>query len=176
MIPLQKIDLDQIGEVGRLLHRIGKEWMLITAGTPERLGTMTASWGSLGVLWHRPMATIFVRPERHTYAFVEAEDYFSVAFFGPEFQEALTFCGKNSGRDVDKVAACGFTVAAGAEGGVFFQEADLVLVCKKRYRTPLELDLMTGFDPDQYYGDHGGVHVMYMGEIVEVYAKKGVAK
>jgi len=54
----------------------------ITAGTPDQLGTMTASWGGLGVLWHRPIATIFVRPERHTYGFVETDDRFSIAFFG----------------------------------------------------------------------------------------------
>jgi len=166
---MQKIDLSQTGDIGKVMDRIDKEWMLITAGTPDRLNTMTASWGGLGVLWHRPMVNIFVRPERHTYEFVEAQAFFSVAFFGPEHRDALTFCGKQSGRDVDKVAKCGFTVAAGETGGVFFREANLVLLCEKRYRTRLEPDHMIGFDPEQYYGDHGGVHVMYMGEIVEVY-------
>ena len=31
---------------------------------------------------------------------------------------------------------------------------------------------MTGFDPEPYYGSHGGLHTMYRGEIVEVYAKE----
>lgn len=31
--------------------RIGKEWMLITAGSQEGFNTMTASWGGAGVLW-----------------------------------------------------------------------------------------------------------------------------
>lgn len=30
---------------------IGKEWMLITAGEKENCNTMTASWGSMGVIW-----------------------------------------------------------------------------------------------------------------------------
>lgn len=33
---------------------IGDRWMLITAGTPDRCNTMTASWGGLGVLWRKP--------------------------------------------------------------------------------------------------------------------------
>ena len=169
---MQKIDLAQTGDIARLLHRIGKDRMLITAGTPEGFGTMTASWGGLGVLWHRPMVTIFVRPERHTYGFLEAEESFSVSFFGRQYQEALTFCGKNSGRDVDKAAVCGFTPVPADEGGLYFQEAELALLCKKRYRAPLDLDRMTGFDPTPYYGDHGGLHTMYMGEIMEVYAKE----
>ena len=33
---------------------IGDQWMLITAGTPDRCNTMTASWGGLGVIWGAP--------------------------------------------------------------------------------------------------------------------------
>ena len=167
----KKLDLSQTGEIGRLIRRIDKEWMLLTAGSKERLNTMTASWGSVGVLWHKPMLNIFVRPERYTSAFIEAEAYFSAAFFPPEYQEALTFCGRKSGREVDKVAACEFTVAEGEAGGVYFMEADLVLICKKRYRAALEPSQMIDIAPGLFYGEHGKPHVMYMGEIVEVYTK-----
>ena len=167
---LKRIELAEAGAVGRVIHRIDREWMLLTAGTAERLNTMTASWGSVGVLWNRYMVNIFVRPERYTYGFIEEQDYFSAAFFGPRHHEALALCGAKSGRDIDKVAACNFTVAAGGEGGVYFQEADLVLICKKRYRTELDTAQMIDMDPGLYYGPHGGVHTMYMGEIVEVYA------
>jgi len=120
------------------------------------------------------MATIYVRPERYTYEFAEAEDYFSLAFFSPAYREALTLCGTRSGREVNKVEACGFTVSSGQAGGVYFAEADLALICKKRYRAPLELGNMIDTDPAPFYGGgHGGVHVMYMGEIVEVYTKEG---
>jgi len=170
---MQKLALHQTDEIGNLIHRIGSDWMLLTAGTPEQLGTMTASWGSIGMLWNQPMATIFVRRERHTYGFIETENRFSIAFFSPEWREALTFCGKNSGRDVDKCKTCDFTVATGSEGGVYFKEADLVLICEKRYREELSFDKMQGFDPTPYYNDKkGGLHTMYMGEIVEVYAKE----
>lgn len=35
---------------------VGEDWMLITAGGAERYNTMTASWGGLGVLWHKQIA------------------------------------------------------------------------------------------------------------------------
>ncbi|MBQ5373195.1 MAG: flavin reductase family protein, partial [Bacteroidaceae bacterium] len=47
-----------------VFHLIGKEWMLITAGNIKHFNTMTASWGGLGWLWNKPVAFIFVRPER----------------------------------------------------------------------------------------------------------------
>ena len=37
--------------------KIGSEWMLITAGDQSGYNTMTASWGGLGVLWGKNVAT-----------------------------------------------------------------------------------------------------------------------
>ena len=54
-----------------LFQTIGKEWMLVTAGTPEKFNTMTASWGGTGWLWNKPVAFVFIRPERYTYEFIE---------------------------------------------------------------------------------------------------------
>ena len=114
---------------------IGDRWMLITAGTPDHCNTMTASWGGLGVLWRKPMATIYVRPQRYTFGFIEQSDEFTLSFFGPQWKKALSYCGAVSGRDEDKFAACGFHVAAAGQAP-YIQEADLVLVCKTIW-TPL---------------------------------------
>ena len=43
---------------------IGKEWMLVTASNSGKFNTMTASWGGIGWLWNKPVAFIFIRPER----------------------------------------------------------------------------------------------------------------
>lgn len=168
---MRKIDLKDADYIGDLFDRLGKEWALVTAGTPEKCNTLTVSWGGFGVLWARNVATIYIRPERYTYEFVEREDYFTVSFFGSEFKKALALCGSKSGRDIDKVKECGFTVKSGSEGGVYFDEAQLVLVCRKRYSQDLNTDYLQGIDPDQYYGEHGGVHRMYIGEIIEVFAR-----
>ena len=46
--------------------KIGSEWMLITAGGESGCNTMTASWGGLGVLWGKNVATCYIRPQRYT--------------------------------------------------------------------------------------------------------------
>ena len=43
---------------------IGKDWMLITAGDENKVNTMTASWGGLGVIFGKNVAYILVRPQR----------------------------------------------------------------------------------------------------------------
>ena len=86
---------------------IGKDWMLITSGTEEKLNTMTASWGGLGVIWNTNVSFIFVRPQRYTFEFLEENDYYTLSFFGDEYKKVLSYCGKNSGRNVDKISATG---------------------------------------------------------------------
>ncbi len=165
----QRIDPKEMS--GNVFSRIGDQWMLITAGNREKCNTMTASWGGLGVLWGTNVATAYIRPQRYTYEFVEREDYFTLAFFEPEWRKQLALCGAKSGRDIDKVTECGFHVAYGAGDAPYFEEAELVLVCRKRYWQ--DIDPTHFLDPEidskWYTGDY---HRMYIGEIVEAYEKK----
>lgn len=141
------------------------QWTLITAGTPQDCNTMTAGWGGLGVLWNRPVATIYVRPQRHTFGYLEGSDWFTLSFFPEDQRENLIYCGTVSGRDEDKLAACGYHPAQEGEA-VYIREARLVLVCRKRYWNDLDPAHMDqvglSFYPEKDY------HRMYIGEIVRV--------
>ncbi|MBR7092028.1 MAG: flavin reductase [Clostridia bacterium] len=149
---------------------IGRQWMLITAGDAGACNTMTASWGALGVLWNRPTAFIFVRPSRHTYGFVERCDTFSLCFFEESFRPALQLCGRVSGRDTDKIAAAGLTPRFDGPAP-FFDQARLVLFCRKVYQT--DLDPAAFFTPDIAANYPGGTdyHRMYAGQITDVWTR-----
>lgn len=151
---------------------IGKQWMLLTGGTSESFNTMTASWGQLGVLWNKNVLTCYIRPNRYTYEFVENGEYFTASFFGEEHREALKFCGANSGRDCDKVKETGLT-AAELDGCVGFEEAEMVMVCKKLYSGGIRED---AFLTDEgifakFYGSDP-LHKAYIAEITAVYVKE----
>lgn len=166
----QKIDPKTLEQ--NVFSMIGDQWMLITAGTRERCNTMTASWGGLGVLWSKPVATCYIRPQRYTREFVDREECFTLAFFGEEYRKTLSLCGSQSGRDIDKVKECGFTPAAADCGAPYFGEAELVLVCKKLYMG----DILPGNFMDSALCEKNypnkDYHKMYIGEIVEVLKKK----
>lgn len=149
---------------------IGDQWMLITAGTEEKCNTMTASWGGLGVLWGKPVAIVYIRPQRYTLEFVEREDTFTLCFFGEGYRKALALCGSKSGRDVDKVKECGFTVAT-AEGAPYFEEADLVLVCKKAYWQDMDPTHFLDGEIDGKWYPEKDYHRIFIGEILEVLRK-----
>ena len=150
---------------------IGDQWMLLTAGTGEKCSTMTASWGGLGVLWGKPVATVYIRPQRYTLEFVEREEKFTLAFFGEEYRKALALCGSKSGRDIDKVKECGFTVET-ADGAPYFAQADLVLVCRKAYWQDMDPTHFLDGEIDGKWYPEKDYHRIFIGEIETVLKKK----
>lgn len=154
---------------------IAKEWMLVTAGTEERgYNTMTASWGHLGSIWGHggglPTSVIFVRPQRYTKQFVDREELYTLCFFPQEYKPQLAYLGSHSGQDEDKVAKTGLTPAFG-EGYTYFEEASLVLVCRKLYQAPV---LEEGFLDKNVLEDcypERDFHDLYVGEIIKVLKK-----
>ena len=150
--------------------KIGKEWMLITAGKEEDFNTMTASWGGLGVLWNKDVAFTFIRPCRYTFEFTEREDCFSLCFFPEEYRKALTFCGRNSGRDCDKIKETGLTPVF-IDGVPCFEEASLVLICKKMYAQDMSEKSALSPEVRTHYAEGEPYHTFYVGEIINAYSK-----
>ena len=150
----------------------GTQNALLTAGDKTQLNTMTIGWCQLGRIWNVPACTVYVRPERYTYAFTEQHDYFTVSVLPTDRREVMQLCGTQSGREVDKVAACGLTVCYGAGDAPFFDEAELVLVCKKLYVQDLDPACVKD---DRVFASYtpqkGGWHRCYVGEVLEAYAR-----
>ncbi|GFH41782.1 flavin reductase [Lactococcus hodotermopsidis] len=150
--------------------KIGKEWLLITAGTADKHNTMTASWGGFGFLWQRNVATIYIRPQRYTKNFVDANDTFTLSFFGRGFRQELTYLGQTSGRDEAKIAKSGLTPIS-FEETVGFEEAEIVFVMKKLYQAPILPEYFLDKSVDDYYPEHD-YHDMYIAEIVKTFVRE----
>ena len=155
---------------GNVFSRIGTQWMLITAGSKDCCNTMTASWGGLGVLWGKPVATVYIRPQRYTLEFVEREERFTLSFFGEEYRKALTLCGTKSGREIDKIKECSFTVET-ENGAPYFAEAELVLVCRKAYWQDMDPTHFLDPELDAKWYPERDYHRIFIGEIEQVLKK-----
>lgn len=149
---------------------IGKEWFLLTAGTPEHFNTMTCSWGAMGEIWGNPSVTAYVRTSRYTFGFMEEGERFTISVFPEEYRRALAFCGSHSGRECDKVKETGLTPVT-LDGVVAFAEAKLVFVCEKVYAQMMDENSFTVPDiTGKFYGSDS-MHKMYIGKIIQVYEK-----
>lgn len=151
---------------------IGDNWMLITAMDPETgaYNTMTASWGGFGVLFHKPVAYLFIRPQRYTKQFVDSAKHLSLSFFDESYKNALKLCGTTSGRDGDKIQKAGLSPFVDGKI-VGFKEADKIFLCRKIYASPLlEKDFLDSKIQAVTYPEKD-YHTMYIVEIERVLSK-----
>ena len=145
-----------------------RDWALLTAGSIERFNSMTISWGSLGTLWGKPIATVYVKPVRYTHNFMEESEYFTLGFFEEKYRSALMLMGSKSGRDTDKAAASGFTPEP-LQSAVTYAQAHTTILCRKLYRQDLDLHAVPPEAMLHYRTE--APHTVYIGEVVDMIRK-----
>lgn len=154
------------------MQLIGKEWLLVTAGNKEDgYNTMTASWGGLGVIWNKNVATVYIRPQRYTKKFIDNADTFTLTVFDEDYRQVLGYLGRVSGRDEDKIKKSGLTPVFDQKT-TYFDEAKLVLICKKLYHAPIIPEGFVVSDLDEKNYPNKDYHEMYIGEIIDVLVKE----
>jgi len=153
------------------VEKIGEEWMLITAGNGTKVNTMTANWGSIGFIWGKPSATIYVRQTRYTKEFIDNNDYFSICFFPKKYKKELGYLGAHSGRNEDKIGKVNFNVDF-VDGVPYFKQATTIIICKKAYSQTMNEESILSPDVLKRYYDKDSVHTLYIGEIKQSYLNK----
>ncbi|MEE1198214.1 MAG: flavin reductase [Acutalibacteraceae bacterium] len=162
----REIKVKEIEE--NFIKNIADEWMLISAGNEDGYNMMTASWGFVGEMWGNDTVIVAVRPQRYTMEFIDKNDYFTLSFYGDK-KDIHKVCGSLSGRDVNKTEMTGLTPVF-TDNTVYFDEARLVLVCKKQYVAPLtESGFLDKEILDKWY--NGDLHNMIFGKIEKVLIK-----
>lgn len=165
---MKKVELDILGKENPF-ELIGQQWMLITAGDKQKFNTMTASWGGLGWLWNKPVAFIFVRPERYTHDFLESSEKVTLSFFPESCREALQICGTKSGRDCDKVKEAGLTPVELKGGAMTFEQARLTAECRMLFKSDMkQAEFINKEVLAKWYSD-AGLHSVYVLEIEKLW-------
>lgn len=149
-----------------IFSKFDKEWALLNAGNMDKFNSMTVSWGGLGTLWGKPVATVYVRTSRYTHEFMDNGEYFTLSFFPEDYKKVLGVFGSKSGRDIDKMNYEGLSVCPAGES-ITYKEAVMTLVCKKLYKQQLDSQKMPKEIADTYYSSDAP-HDMYIGEVVEI--------
>ncbi|NLE75926.1 MAG: flavin reductase family protein [Chloroflexi bacterium] len=150
--------------------------LLVAAGRDGRPNAMTIGWGTVGIIWGKPIFSVLVRPSRHTFRLLEESDSFTVCAPAPSQYDAVEFCGTRSGRDMDKFAACGLTArpssavrAPGIEGCPLIYECQVV-----HTNDVVPAHLTEGIRASAY--PQGDYHRLYYGEILALQALDDAAR
>jgi flavin reductase (DIM6/NTAB) family NADH-FMN oxidoreductase RutF len=152
-------------------HLWAEHWILLTAGdfSSGKFNTMAIGWGGLGNMWGKPFAHVVVRPGRYTHEFMEKYDTFTICVFSDKHRKAVQLLGAKSGRQGDKIAESGLTPVASAKvAAPGFEEADLIIECRRIYRDAVDPAgfLDKGIEEKYPLKDY---HSIYYGEVLAVY-------
>jgi flavin reductase (DIM6/NTAB) family NADH-FMN oxidoreductase RutF len=167
----------EIEDVGIFDHfdetiaRLNEPGALLVAGT-RKPNVMTIGWGTLGIIWGRPIFVVYVRPSRFTHHLIEEIGEFTVNIPTPEMAAEVSICGTKSGREMDKFVECGFTLVPGEKVDVpHIAECPLYYECRVVHKTEVQAETLTRKIRSVYYSS-GDLHDIYFGEILGVHREQ----
>lgn len=150
--------------------KIGKDWMLVTAGNEEKANTMTASWGGVGVMWGKDVVYVVIRQSRFTKEFIDKEGKFSLSFPSEKYKKEMKFLGTVSGRNEDKIKEAGIDINY-HDGVPFVDQADMVFICRVMSNTVLKKEDFIDKGIDEAWYKDNDYHTLYIAEITDILAR-----
>lgn len=141
------------------------------------VNTMTIGWGTVGVMWGRPVFVVGVRPSRHTYEMIDNDTEFTVSIpLNQKMKAQLGFCGSKSGRDMNKFDECEITAIEAKEVDIpIIKECELHYECKVVSKHQLISEYMDNTIVERHYPE-GDFHMIFYGEIKACYKTKDFKK
>ena len=140
--------------------------LLVSQGKQGPPNAMAIGWGQIGIVWGKPIFTVFVRPSHYTYKLIEEAGEFTVNIVPQQLKDLVQYCGTTSGRDHDKFREKGLKAIPSSKARTpLIKECILHYECKIIYKndlipSELEASIIPAFYPK------GDLHRVYFGEIL----------
>lgn len=139
----------------RLIHPM-PAFLVTCAGEDARPNAIAIAWLT-PVSKNPPLLAFAIREERHSYGLIDENPAFVVNVMAFDRVHDVLFCGRCSGRDVDKFAEAGLTpISAESVEAPAIAEALAHVECEVHARHP------------------AGDHVIVVGRVKAVLAREGV--
>ncbi len=145
--------------------------LILLAGQAEKANPMTVSWGHFGVMWNKPVFIVHVRPTRHTFNLMEKGEDFTLNVIPESNGDILDFCGRKSGRDLDKVKELNLNLLPSLQTKTpAIAEADIIFECRIIYKDTIKPENFLDPGISKLYPGRD-FHMSYWGEIMEIRQK-----
>jgi len=141
---------------GTAIARKHPNWIfqVVTADGDGNPNAMPASWCTF-CSGEPIMMAVSVAFERYTHQLMEESDDFVLAFPNKEQKEAVFYCGRNSGKDVDK-----------------FSQTGLKAIPSTEVKAPLIEDSVACFECKKSGSLISGDHTIFVGEVVAAHVSE----
>ena len=159
---------DYLKETNKMLGQGGL--LLVSVDDQGNPNAMTIGWGTVGIIWGKPIFVVLVRPSRYTHGLIEITGDFTVNVPTPELADEVSYFGTVSGRDQDKFKAKGLTTTPGKKvKSPIVEECVIHYECRVVHKNDVIPDELTEEIRNSAY-PQGDFHRIYFGEILAVYA------
>ena len=151
---------------------------ILSAGDKNHYNSMAIEWGSIGVSWKMPIFTVYVKDERYTYEFMQTTEFFTVSIIAKNlFKKFAKIYGTQSGRDLNKEKEAGTHIKFLDDGGITFEEAEEVFVCKMLGKAYIQDEdsypgLKAFYERQKKFFKTMKPHGIFIGEIIGYYIRK----
>jgi flavin reductase (DIM6/NTAB) family NADH-FMN oxidoreductase RutF len=162
---------EEFERLNKALHSDGA--FLVVKDKKGKVNVMTIGWAMIGVVWGKPMMTVFVRPARYTHELIENAVSFSVCVPNTgKMKEELAFCGTSSGKMVDKIKQCGLSLVQGKhKDNVLIDDCKLFYECEIVEKTKMLPETLSHEITEEFYPKKD-FHSIYFGEIKHCYIRE----
>jgi len=152
MLEAEKVEIG-LSNSYRLLHP--KLTVLVTCVDEKgKANVITLAW-AMPVSINPPLLVVSIAPRRYSHELIERSREFVVNIPTMKIVKETLFCGRKSGREVDK-----------------FKETKLTPSSAKKVKAPIIKECVAHLECKLYKQVAAGDHTLFIGEIVDAYANK----
>ena len=154
---------------GYVMQKMASGGVFLTSKYKDTVNTMTIGWGGICYYWKEPIFQAPVRYSRFSHDLIEQSGVFTVSLPlpGEDMSKQIAYCGKHSGRDVDKFKECGITACVAEKVDVpVIKECSLHFECEVVFKTDINKENLAEEIDSKWYPDY---HTVFFGKIVACY-------
>ena len=142
----------------------------LTTHNDGKTNTMTIGWGAFGFEWGIPVVEVMIRESRFTKIAADKNLEFTLTFpYDDLMKDALSYCGTQSGRNVDKIAECNLAIKPAKKISTPVVACKgLVFECKVITKAEMKPGLTSDEVLDKWY-KNGDLHTFYYAKIEDCY-------
>ncbi|MEM2210523.1 MAG: flavin reductase family protein [Nitrososphaerales archaeon] len=154
---MKKVDVDKF-YITRLMHP--RHTVLITCFNPEnnKSNIITVAW-STPLSHNPPLIGISISPKRYSYNLISKTGEFIVNIPTIELIKEVLFCGRKSGKDVDK-----------------FEKTKLTPKPARKVRASIIEECIAHLECKVVNQVEVGDHILFIGEVIAAYSNEGLFK
>ncbi len=174
---MSKVTVPYTDHFAGMMRRMREDGLLlVTTGADGKPNVMTIGWGTIGILWSKPVFVVLVRSSRYTYSRLEEVNEFTVNVPPKELAKAALHCGTVSGRDNDKFKDMWLTVVQGKMvKAPIIEECIMHYECRSVHENDVMSEALEKTIIKEFYPE-GDYHRIYTGLILATYADENAAE